>query len=67
MPLQPCLGTDDGVHVPLEESVSVKSSLSDSVVVKVICAACGARGEVAVAMAQVVWAPPLRSVVPGDI
>jgi hypothetical protein len=67
MPQQPCIGTDDGVHIPLEESVSVKSNLSDSVVVKVICAACGARGEAVVAMAQVVWAPPLRSVVPGEV
>jgi hypothetical protein len=66
MPLQSCPETEDGVHVPLTESVGAadKSSLSDSIVVKVICTACGARGDVEVKMAHAVWTPPLRSVVP---
>jgi hypothetical protein len=66
--VQSCPETEDGVHVPLTESVSAehKARLSDSIVVKVLCTACGARGEVAVLMSHLVWTPPLRSLMPDE-
>jgi hypothetical protein len=68
MPLLPCPETEDGFHVPLAESVraSHTANIADSVVVTVICAACGARGDAVPSMAHLVWTPPPRRLEPDD-